>query len=89
MIPEYTRKAKRTADELTANLPVKEVLITLSDDELICDKCGGKYEMIGKKLVSGDWKSSPVNAMWWSITAAAMRAEAVRQRPAMPISLRR
>lgn len=23
-----------------------------SDDERICDKCGGKYEMIGKKLVS-------------------------------------
>ena len=52
VIPEHTRKAKRTVDELTASLPVKEVLITLSDDELICDKCGGKYEMIGKKLVS-------------------------------------
>lgn len=52
VIPEHTRKAKRAVDELTANLPVKEVLITLSDDELICDKCGGKYEMIGKKLVS-------------------------------------
>lgn len=52
VIPKHTRKAKRTVDELTANLPVKEVLITLSDDELICDKCGGKYEMIGKKLVS-------------------------------------
>ena len=42
VIPKHTRKAKRTVDELTANLPVKEVLITLSDDELICDKCGGK-----------------------------------------------
>ena len=52
VISKHTRKAKRTVDELTANLPVKEVLITLSDDELICDKCGGKYEMIGKKLVS-------------------------------------
>lgn len=52
VIPEHTRKAKRTVDELTANLPVKEVLITLSDDELVCDKGGGKYEMIGKKLVS-------------------------------------
>ena len=89
VIPEHTRKAKRTVDELTANLPVKEVLITLSDDELICDKCGGKYEMIGKKLVPGDWKSSPVNAMWWNITAAAMRARAERRRPAMPTSLRR
>lgn len=44
VIPEHTRKAKRTVDELTANLPVKKVLITLSDDELICDKCGGKDE---------------------------------------------
>ncbi len=44
VIPEHTRKARRTVDELTANLPVKEVLITLSDDERICDKCGGKDE---------------------------------------------
>lgn len=59
VIPEHTRKATRTVDELTANLPVKEVLITLSDDELICGKCGGKYEMIGKKLVSRRLEAIP------------------------------
>lgn len=59
VIPEHTRKATRTVDELTANLPVKEVLITLSDDELICGKCGGKYEMIGKKLVSRRLEAHP------------------------------
>ena len=52
LIPEHTRKAKRTMDELTANLPVKEVLITLPDGERICEKCGSEYELIGKKLVS-------------------------------------
>jgi len=52
VIPEHTRKAKRTVDELTANLPVKEVLITLPDEERICEKCGIEYELIGKKLVS-------------------------------------
>lgn len=39
-------------DELAAGLPVKEILITLPEEELICDVCGSKMAMIGKKLVS-------------------------------------
>ena len=34
------------------DLPVKEILITLPEEELICDVCGSKMAMIGKKLVS-------------------------------------
>ena len=48
----HTRKPKRTVEELTAELPVKEILITQPEDQLLCDKCGGKLVMIGKKLIS-------------------------------------
>ena len=37
LVPAHTRKPKRTMDELAAGLPVKEILITLPEEELICD----------------------------------------------------
>lgn len=52
LVPAHTRKPKRTMDELATGLPVKEILITLPEEELICDVCGSKMAMIGKKLVS-------------------------------------
>ena len=52
LVPAHTRKPKRTMDELAAGLSVKEILITLPEEELICDVCGSKMAMIGKKLVS-------------------------------------
>ena len=39
LVPAHTRKPKRTMDELAAGLPVKEILITLPEEELICDVC--------------------------------------------------
>ena len=44
LVPAHTRKPKRTMDELAAGLPVKEILITLPEEELICDVCGSKAE---------------------------------------------
>lgn len=35
----YTRRKKRTKEELIANLPVEEVHYELQEDELICEKC--------------------------------------------------
>ena len=49
-VSAHKRKPKRTVAELTANLPVEEILITLPESELVCDRCGGKLVMIGKKL---------------------------------------
>ena len=51
LVPAHTRKPKRTMDELVSGLPVKEILIA-PPEELICDVCGSKMVMIGKKLVS-------------------------------------
>ena len=51
-VAAQTRKKKRTIEELTAELPVEEVVIELPEDQRTCDKCGGTFVQIGKKFVS-------------------------------------
>lgn len=53
------RLRKRTMDELTAELPVEEILIELPKEDLICDKCGGTFVMIGKKFVNQEIQVIP------------------------------
>ena len=45
------RKPKRTAEELTAGLPVKEVVLDLPEDERSCGACGHPLKQIGKKFL--------------------------------------
>jgi transposase len=50
-VKAHSRKKKRTIDELAKNLPVEQVIIELQESQMTCDRCGGKYKLIGKKLV--------------------------------------
>ena len=50
-VKAHARKKKRTIDELAKNLPVEEVVFELQESQLTCDKCGGTFKLIGKKLV--------------------------------------
>ena len=50
-VKAHARKKKRTIDELAKNLPVEEIVIDLPESRLSCDKCGGTFKLIGKKLV--------------------------------------
>lgn len=47
----HTRKAKRTKEELAADLPVVEVLCELDENELVCKECSGKLRTLGKETV--------------------------------------
>ena len=58
-VDAHKRKPKRTMDELTADLPVEEILIELPKENLICDKCGGTFVMIGKKFVNQEIQAIP------------------------------
>lgn len=58
-VAAHKRKPKRTMDELTAELPVEEILIELPKEDLICDKCGGTFVMIGKKFVNQEIQVIP------------------------------
>ena len=44
----HKRKAKRPWSEIMKNLPVEEVVIELPDSQLICDKSGGTFKLMGK-----------------------------------------
>ncbi|MGM9537370.1 MAG: IS66 family transposase zinc-finger binding domain-containing protein [Candidatus Onthomonas sp.] len=50
-VKAHARKKKRTIDELTKNLPVEEVVIDLPESRMICDKCGSRLRLIGRKLI--------------------------------------
>ena len=50
-VKEHKRKKKRTIEELTAELPVQEIILDLPDEMKICDSCGKPMECIGKKFL--------------------------------------
>lgn len=49
VVPEHTRKPKRTHDEMLAELPAEEVIHRV--EECACKKCGAEMETIGKEFV--------------------------------------
>ena len=58
-VKAHARKKKRTLEEMTANLPEKEILLELPEDQCICDKCGGRFKPIGKKFVRHELQVIP------------------------------
>ena len=58
-VKAHARKKKRTLEEMTANLPEKEILLELPEDQCICGKCGGRFKPIGKKFVRHELQVIP------------------------------
>ena len=50
LVKAYTRKPKRTIDELTEGLPVEKVVLELTGEEQFCDACGTPLKKIGEKF---------------------------------------
>ncbi|AQS58044.1 IS66 family transposase [Desulforamulus ferrireducens] len=55
----HTRKAKRTKEELAAELPVVEILCELNEEEQICEECGGKLRKLGREIVREELEIIP------------------------------
>ena len=58
-IAAHERKKKRSQTEMLNHLPEEEVLLELSEDQLICGKCGGKMKPIGKKFLRHEMQIIP------------------------------
>lgn len=58
-ISEHIRKQKRTHEELFKGLPSRDEIISLLDDERICDTCGAALEVIGKEFVRHEFRYTP------------------------------
>lgn len=54
LVPEHTRKEKRTKEELTENLPHYEVNCTLEGGDKLCELCGEELTVIGKEKVRSE-----------------------------------
>ena len=55
----HARKAKRTKEELAANLPVVEIICELEDDKLLCGECDGTMRVLGKEQVREELEIIP------------------------------
>ncbi|MTV51068.1 IS66 family transposase [Heliobacillus mobilis] len=58
-ISGYSRKAKRTKEELAADVPVVEILCELDKDKLDCEECGAKMRDLGKETVREELEIIP------------------------------
>ena len=59
VIPEHKRKAKITHEELFKGIPSKDEVITLPEDERICDECGSPLVPIGKEFIRHEFRYTP------------------------------
>ena len=59
VVKEHTRKPKRTREELSENLPVEEVVVSLPEEERKCDTCGSEMELVGKEYVHSELVYEP------------------------------
>lgn len=55
----HTRKAKRTKEELAADLPVVEILCDLEEEQRVCEKCGSELRLLGKETVREELEIIP------------------------------
>lgn len=77
-VAAHKRRKKRSYEELTENLPVEEILLELSDDQLKCEKCGGTFRLIGKKFVKSEIIYIPASVKqlkYYTCTYACDRCE--------------
>lgn len=59
LIPEHTRKAKRTKEEITADLPHKEVIVEFEGEDTKCDICGAELVCIGREKLRSELNIVP------------------------------
>ena len=59
LVNSHKRKPKRTIDEMAADLPVKKVVLDLSEEEKICAACGNQLRPIGQKFVRRELQIIP------------------------------
>ena len=59
LISAHTRKPKRTKEELTENLPHKEVVVEFEGDDKKCEICGAELVCIGKEKLRSELNIVP------------------------------
>lgn len=58
-VAEHVRKARRTKEELAADIPVTEIVCEIEKEKLSCEKCSGKMRVLGKEPVREELEIIP------------------------------
>lgn len=78
LVAAHERKKKRTNEELTKELPTKEICIDLPEDQKICSECGKEMVCIGKKLLYEELQIIPkqvIHVKYYANTYACKHCE--------------
>ena len=59
LVPAHKSKARRTKEELTENLPHKEVIVECEGEDKKCDICGAELVCIGKEKLRSELNIVP------------------------------
>lgn len=62
-VKAHTRKPKAKREDQFSSLPVKEVLLRLPEDQLICPQCGSTLEEIGKEYIREEVQFIPAKML--------------------------
>ena len=77
LVPAHTRKPKRTMDELAAGLPVKEILITLPEKELLGSSTIYADETV-VQVLKEDGKAAVSESRMWVYAGSERSGQSVR-----------
>ena len=84
-VPEHTRKKKRTLEELFKGVPSRDEIISLPEDERVCDECGAALEPIGKEFVRHEFSFTPAKGEVVNIYRETYKCPACSTADAMPL----
>jgi hypothetical protein len=59
IVSSYSRKAKRTKEELAKTVPVVEIICDLDEDKRTCDICNAELRYLGKEHVRDELEIIP------------------------------
>ena len=78
LVEAHIRKPKRTKEELSEGLPIKEIICELPDEERVCGVCGAEMKPIGKEYVRTELEFVPAQASvikYYRMTYACSKCE--------------
>ena len=70
-VKPHKRKTKTTNKDKLASLPVKEILLELPEDTLLCEQCGRPLERVGKEFAREELQFIPaqmVRLQYYTVT---------------------
>lgn len=83
VVKEHTRKAKGTHAELFRGMPVRDVVIPLSEEQKRCMDCGAGMKVIGREFVRQEFRFTPAKGEVVNLYRETAKCPTCSEAPAM------